>query len=203
MALMLGIDLGTTNSLGAYMTEGGPVVLRDAEGSALVASVIGFGPDGVVVGAEARAHAVANPLGTIHSVKRLMGKSLADLTEDLRFLPYPIVEGPHETVRVKVGAAELTPQELSAMILREVKTRAEATIGQEITEAVITVPAYFDVSTTPSDRPPATPGESPASTSGESSTSRRRPHWPTAWAGTRIKPSPFTTWAGGPSTCPF
>jgi len=144
MAPILGIDLGTTNSLGAYMTEGGPVVLRDADGSALVPSVISFRPDGVIVGAEARAHAVENPLGTIHSVKRLMGKGLADLTEDLRFLPYPLVEGPHETVRVKVGAAEMAPQELSAIILREIKARAEAAIGQEITEAVITVPAYFD-----------------------------------------------------------
>jgi len=144
MAPILGIDLGTTNSLGAYMTEGGPVVLRDADGSALVPSVISFRPDGVIVGAEARAHALENPLGTIHSVKRLMGKGLADLTEDLRFLPYPLVEGPHETVRVKVGAAEMAPQELSAIILREIKARAEAAIGQEITEAVITVPAYFD-----------------------------------------------------------
>jgi Fe-S protein assembly chaperone HscA len=142
---ILGIDLGTTNSLAAYMTAGGPVVLRDDAGCALVASVIAFGPDGsVTVGQDARAHAVERPTSTVYSVKRLMGKSLADVASDLEVLPYAIVEGPNETVRVEVDGREMTPQELSAIILREVKARAEAVLGRAISQAVITAPAYFD-----------------------------------------------------------
>jgi molecular chaperone DnaK len=145
MSVILGIDLGTTNSLGAYMTPGGPVVIRDSTGSGLVPSVIAFSPDGsVTVGAEARTHAVENPLSTVYSVKRLMGKGIADIQEDLKFLPYPVVSGPRETVCVNVRGRLMTPQELSAVILREVKSRAEAALGQTITQAVITVPAYFD-----------------------------------------------------------
>ncbi len=143
--IVLGIDLGTTNSLAAYMTASGPVVVRDADGTALIPSVIAFSPDGTVtVGAEARAHAVEHPLSTVYSIKRLMGKGLADVQADRKFLPYPIVEGPHDTVRVQVGPMLLAPQELSAMILRDVKARTEAALGQTITKAVITTPAYFD-----------------------------------------------------------
>ena len=142
---ILGIDLGTTNSLGAYMTPGGPVVVRDASGGGLVPSVIAFAPDGgVTVGCDARAHAVENPLSTFYSVKRLMGKGLDDIFADLKYLPYPIVEGPGGTVCVTVRGVPMTPQELSAIVLREVKARAEAAVGHEITQAVITVPAYFD-----------------------------------------------------------
>ena len=145
MPVILGIDLGTTNSLAAYMTAAGPILVRDEHGSGLVPSVIAFAPDGrVTVGSEARAHAVENPLMTVYSVKRLMGKGLADVAEDLRFLPYPVIEGPRGTVRVRVGGNEMSPQELSALILREVKARAEAALGEPIGEAVITVPAYFD-----------------------------------------------------------
>jgi Fe-S protein assembly chaperone HscA len=142
--VILGIDLGTTNSLCGYMTPSGPVVVRDQSGNALVPSVIAFSQGKVTVGSEARAHAVENPLATVFSVKRLMGKGLADLGEELRFLPYQIAAGPHETVLVDVHGRQMTPQELSAIILREVKSRAEAALGQPITQAVITVPAYFD-----------------------------------------------------------
>lgn len=142
---ILGIDLGTTNSLGAYMTPAGPVVVRDASGNGLVPSVMAFSPGGgVTVGSEARRHAVENPLSTVFSVKRLMGKSIADIQQDLRFLPYPVVAGPHDTVTVNVQGKLMTPQELSAVILREVKARAEAALGVEVKQAVVTVPAYFD-----------------------------------------------------------
>ena len=142
---ILGIDLGTTNSLGAFMTPTGPVVIRDASGNALVPSVVAFAQDGrVTVGAEARAHAVENPLSTVYSVKRLMGKGIGDIREDLKFLPYSIIQGANDTVCVNVNGRATTPQELSAVILREVKARAEAAVGHEITQAVITVPAYFD-----------------------------------------------------------
>ncbi|HOD81385.1 MAG: Chaperone protein DnaK [Planctomycetes bacterium ADurb.Bin126] len=143
--IILGIDLGTTNSLGAYMSPAGPVVIRDQAGNALVPSVLAFAPDGqVTVGSEARAHAVANPLATVYSVKRLMGKGIRDVQQDLKFLPYGVHEGPHGTVVVQVGQRRMTPQELSALILRDLRQRAEAALGQPITQAVITVPAYFD-----------------------------------------------------------
>lgn len=137
--------MGTTNSLGAYMTEQGPVVVRDSTNNGLVPSVIAFAPDGgVTVGSEARAGAVANPLSTVYSVKRLMGKGIADVQQDLKFLPYGVHEGPNDTVGVSINGRIMTPQELSAIILREVRARAEATLGVKITQAVITVPAYFD-----------------------------------------------------------
>ncbi len=145
MATILGIDLGTTNSLGAYMTEAGPVIVRDEAGSALVPSVIAFSPKGpATVGAEARARAVENPLSTVYSVKRMIGKGLDDIASDLKYLPYTVTAGPHETVVVNIGGKHLTPEQLSAIILREIKVRAEQALGEEITEAVITVPAYFD-----------------------------------------------------------
>jgi Fe-S protein assembly chaperone HscA len=143
--LILGIDLGTTYSLAATMTLAGPVVVRDERGNALIPSVISFGDDGsIVVGSAARAQAVANPLRTVYSVKRLMGRGIEEVQEDLRHLAYPVVSGKGGTVCVTVGGREMTPQELSALILREVKSRAEAALGQRITQAVITVPAYFD-----------------------------------------------------------
>ena len=143
--VILGIDLGTTNSLGAYISPSGPILVRDSTGSALVPSVIAFSPDGgIMVGSEARTHAVENPLTTIYSVKRLLGRGIDDIQADLKFLPYPIVPAAHETVSVQVAGKAITPQELSAMILREIKTRAEAELAQEIAQAVITVPAYFD-----------------------------------------------------------
>jgi len=142
---ILGIDLGTTNSLSAYMTPGGPVVVRDGAGRALVPSVVALQPDGsFLVGEQARAHAVENPQNTFFSVKRLMGKGLADVREDLRFLPYPIVPGPHETVCIRAGDRLLTPQHVSSLILGEVKARAEAALARPVDRAVITVPAYFD-----------------------------------------------------------
>ena len=144
MSTILGIDLGTTYSLGAYMTPAGPVVVRDAAGNALVPSVIAFRDGRAVVGGQARAHAVENPLNTVYSVKRLMGKGLIDIQGDLKYLAYPVVSGRGGMACVNVSGREVTPQELSAMILREVKARAEAALGEEITEAVITVPAYFD-----------------------------------------------------------
>ncbi len=127
------------------MSPAGPILVRDSAGSALVPSVIAFSPDGgITVGSEARTHAVENPLTTIYSVKRLLGRGIDDIQADLKFLPYPIVPAAHETVSVQVAGKAITPQELSAMILREIKTRAEAELAQEITQAVITVPAYFD-----------------------------------------------------------
>jgi molecular chaperone DnaK len=141
---VVGIDLGTTFSLAAYVENGRPVVVRDARGIALVPSVISFHDDGsVLVGTKARERALADPEHTIFSVKRLMGRTLADLEKELHLIPHQIVEREtaegRKVLRVRIAGREQTPEELSALILREVRQRA----GNP-TKAVITVPAYFD-----------------------------------------------------------
>src|SRR3954471_24010448 len=141
---VVGIDLGTTFSLAAYVRDGRPVVVRDESGNALVPSVISFHPDGtVLVGSAARDRALSDPEHTIFSVKRLMGRTLADLKQELKLIPHQITErdagGGRKVLTVRIGDREHTPEELSAMILREVRKRAG-----DPTRAVITVPAYFD-----------------------------------------------------------
>src|SRR5580692_3758623 len=141
---IVGIDLGTTFSLAAYVRDGQPAVVRDQAGTALVPSVISFHDDGsVLVGSAARERALADPEHTIFSVKRLMGRTLADLKKELELIPHQIVEREVEPGRkvlhVRIAGKDLTPEELSATILREVRKRA----GNP-TKAVITVPAYFD-----------------------------------------------------------
>src|ERR1700687_1728541 len=141
---VVGIDLGTTFSLAAYMAKGRPVVVRDEQGVALVPTLLSFHEDGsVLVGSEARKRCLSDPEHTVYSVKRLMGKTLADLQQELKLIPYQVVERESEPGRkvlhVKIGGREHTPEELSALILQEVRRRA----GNP-TKAVITVPAYFD-----------------------------------------------------------
>jgi molecular chaperone DnaK len=141
---VVGIDLGTTFSLAAAVVDGRPVVLRDDRGGALIPSAISFHADGtVLVGTAARERALSDPEHTIFSVKRLMGRTLADLERELKLIPHQIVEremeGGRKVLRVDVAGHEHTPEELSAMILKEVRKRA----GNP-TKAVITVPAYFD-----------------------------------------------------------
>ncbi len=141
---VVGIDLGTTNSLAAFVRAGRPEVVRDAGGNALVPSVLSFPASGeVLVGTAARERALRDPTGTVFSVKRLMGRTLADLAADLPTIPQQLVERELEpgrrVLRVVVGGRERTPEELSALILAEVRARA----GNP-RRAVITVPAYFD-----------------------------------------------------------
>ncbi len=140
----VGIDLGTTNSLAAFVRNGRPVVVRDAAGAALVPSCLSFHPDGtVLVGTAARDRALTDPEHTVFSVKRLMGRTLKDLEAELKLIPHQIVERDagdgRQVLRVRIGDREHTPEELSALILKEVRKRA----GNP-TKAVITVPAYFD-----------------------------------------------------------
>jgi len=142
--VILGIDLGTTNSLVAHYAPGGPKLLTDEAGDVLIPSVIAFADGKVTVGSAAKAKAVLNPLTTVYSVKRLMGRSIDDVRADLGFLPYEVVAGEHETIGVSIDGATLTPQELSAIVLGEARHRAERALGRPITQAVITVPAYFD-----------------------------------------------------------
>ncbi len=141
---VVGIDLGTTFSLAAYVENGRPVVVRDVKGVALIPSAISFHDDGtVLVGTAARDRALSDPEHTIFSVKRLMGRTLKDLERELKLIPHQIVEremeGGRKVLRVDIAGHEHTPEELSALILAEVRKRA----GNP-TKAVITVPAYFD-----------------------------------------------------------
>ena len=143
MTDVVGIDLGTTYSLAARVVDGRPAAVRDAAGAALVPSCLCFGDDGtVLVGSAARDRALSDPAHTVFSVKRLMGRTLADLRDELPLIPQQVVERAvdgRKVLRVVIAGREFTPEELSAMILREVRQRA----GNP-TKAVITVPAYFD-----------------------------------------------------------
>ncbi|QEL18068.1 molecular chaperone DnaK [Limnoglobus roseus] len=141
---VVGIDLGTTFSLAAFVEDGRPQVVRDEQGAALVPSCISFHDDGtVLVGSAAKERALSDPTHTIFSAKRLMGRTLAELREELKLIPHQIVEreseGGRKVLMVEIGGKAYTPQELSAMLLKEVRKRA----GNPM-KAVITVPAYFD-----------------------------------------------------------
>jgi molecular chaperone DnaK (HSP70) len=144
---IIGIDLGTTNSLAAYCDERGPKILQGPGGQRLLPSVVRYSEaDGRVeaVGREARTHAVEHPHNTIHSAKRLMGRSAADIGGERAYLTYEVVEGAQNTARVKVGNTLFSPQEISAVILNELRGWAEAALGKPVRKAVVTVPAYFD-----------------------------------------------------------
>lgn len=150
---IIGIDLGTTNSLVAIADERGPRVLCDEQDRPILPSVVRYEPRddgslGPVIGHDARESAVEYPLNTISSVKRLMGRSLADSLGDLPYLSYSVVAGENDTARVAVPTDGqpriISPQEVSADILRALKEQASAALGQQVTKAVVTVPAYFD-----------------------------------------------------------
>jgi molecular chaperone DnaK len=145
MAKVIGIDLGTTNSAMATIEGGEPTVIPNAEGGRTTPSVVAFTKDGQrLVGAPARRQQVTNPENTIFSIKRFMGRKFDEVSEEMKIVPYEVVKGPNDDVRVKAGDKEYTPQEISAMILQKLKTDAEAYLGEPVTEAVITVPAYFN-----------------------------------------------------------
>ncbi len=147
MAKVIGIDLGTTNSVVAYMEGSQPVIIPNKEGSRLTPSVVAFTKNGeILVGQLAKRQAITNPKNTIFSIKRLMGRRYDDpeVEKARKILPYEIVPGKHGEASVKVGDREYTPPEISAMILKKMKEDAEEFLGEKITEAVITVPAYFN-----------------------------------------------------------
>ena len=143
MTRIVGIDLGTTNSLVAYMDEGTPRVMPGRSGRTLVPSVVAMTDNGLIVGDPAKEHLIRNPERTIYSVKRFMGKGLADVQGELAYFPYQLTEQ-GGVIRIKVGEKFYSPPQVSAMILKELKHRAEAHLGESITKAVITVPAYFN-----------------------------------------------------------
>ena len=140
----VGIDLGTSNSLVAVCDERGPRILESPEGRRLLPSVVRLSENEVVVGAEARDQAVLHPESTISSAKRLMGRSAREAGDDTEFLGARLVEGPRGLAAFSVGSGVHTPQEIAAHVLSCLRRTAEAALGEEITRAVITVPAYFD-----------------------------------------------------------
>ena len=147
MGKIIGIDLGTTNSCVAVMEGNEPVVIPNSEGRRTTPSIVAFLDNGKgerKVGDPAKRQAITNPVNTISSVKRFMGKKYSEVTEEMKNISYNIESGSNDTVRVKIGDRNYTPQELSAMILQKMKSTAEDYLGTEVTEAVITVPAYFN-----------------------------------------------------------
>jgi molecular chaperone DnaK len=145
MGKIIGIDLGTTNSCVAVMEGNEPVVIANSEGARTTPSIVAFLDNGEKkVGAPAKRQAITNPKNTIASVKRFMGKKYTEVGSELRTIAYDIEKGANDTPRVKIGDRQYTPQEISAFILQKMKATAEDYLGQTVTEAVITVPAYFN-----------------------------------------------------------
>src|SRR3974377_315959 len=147
MAKVIGIDLGTTNSVVAVMEAGEPTVLDNSEGSRTTPSIVSITKGGErLVGQVAKRQAVTNPENTIYSIKRLMGHKYDDpeVQRTLKSVPYKITRAANGDARVSMGGREFSPPEVSAMILQKLKADAEAKLGEKITQAVITVPAYFN-----------------------------------------------------------
>src|SRR4030081_2138439 len=147
MAKTVGIDLGTTNSVVAVMEGGEPVVIPNAEGGRTTPSVVAFTRGGErLVGTLARRQAAVNPENTVYSIKRFMGRRFGEVESERKIVPYKVKPGKDDRVVVHVPATDkdYTPEEISAMILQKLKTDAEAYLGEKVTDAVITVPAYFN-----------------------------------------------------------
>ncbi len=145
MSKIIGIDLGTTNSVVAVMEGGQPVVIPNQEGGRTTPSVVGFAKGGErLVGQVAKRQAVTNPENTIYSIKRFMGRRLEEVSEEMKMVPYRVLRGEHGDVRIEAGGKRNSPPEISAMILNKLKEAAEAYLGEKVTKAVITVPAYFN-----------------------------------------------------------
>jgi molecular chaperone DnaK len=145
MSKILGIDLGTTNSCVAIMENGEPTIITNSEGRRTTPSIVGLLDDGErKIGDPAKRQAVTNPEKTIYSIKRFMGSSFDETKEEVKRVPYKVVKGKNNTPRVSIDGKEYSPQEISAMVLQKMKQTAEDYLGQSVTEAVITVPAYFN-----------------------------------------------------------
>ena len=145
MGKVIGIDLGTTNSCVSVMEGNDPIVIANDEGRRTTPSIIGFLNNGErKVGDPAKRQAITNPTRTISSIKRFMGLNYSAATNEIPRVPYKVVKGDNDTVRVDIDGRMYTPQELSAIILQKMKKTAEDYLGQTVTDAVITVPAYFN-----------------------------------------------------------
>ena len=145
MGRVIGIDLGTTNSCMAVLEGGEPSVVENTEGGRTTPSVVAFTKDGErLVGTPAKRQAVTNPENTVFSAKRFMGRKGSEVSEEMTMVPYAVTSGPNGDARINAGGKEHSPEEISAMILSKIKADAEAKLGEPVTDAVITVPAYFN-----------------------------------------------------------
>src|SRR5687768_9499536 len=145
MAKVIGIDLGTTNSVVAVVEGGNPTVIANQEGSRLTPSVVGFTKDNdILVGQVAKRQGITNPENTVFSIKRFMGRRHDEVSSEIKLVPYKVVKAPNGDVRIDVRGKQYSPPEISALILRKLKEAAEAYLGEKVAEAVITVPAYFN-----------------------------------------------------------
>jgi molecular chaperone DnaK len=145
MSKIIGIDLGTTNSVVAVMEGGKPIVIPNAEGARTTPSVVAFTDKGeLLVGQVAKRQAITNPENTIFSIKRFMGRRMEEVTEEMKMVPYRVAAGPGNAVRVRIRGKEYGPEQVSAYILQKMKQSAEDYLGEKVTRAVITVPAYFN-----------------------------------------------------------
>ncbi len=145
MSKIIGIDLGTTNSVVAVMQGGEPVVIPNQEGARTTPSVVAITKTGErLVGQVAKRQAITNPENTVYSIKRFMGRRYDEVSEEAKRVPYKITKGPHDDARVEISGKTYSPPEVSAMILQKLKTAAEDFLGEKVTKAVITVPAYFN-----------------------------------------------------------
>jgi molecular chaperone DnaK len=145
MAKVIGIDLGTTNSVVAVVEGGNPTVIANQEGSRLTPSVVGFTKDNeILVGQVAKRQGITNPDNTVFSIKRFMGRRYDEVLQEIKLVPYKVIKASNGDVRVEIRGKQYSPPEISAMILRKLKEAAEAYLGEKVTQAVITVPAYFN-----------------------------------------------------------
>src|SRR6202043_3698498 len=144
MSKIIGIDLGTTTSVVAVMQGGEPVVIPNQEGARTTPAVVGITKGGErLVGQVAKRQAVTNPENTVYSIKRFMGRRYDEVGEEAKRMPYKVVKGPHDDARIEISAKLYSPPQISAMILGKLKSAAEDFLGEKVTKAVITVPAYF------------------------------------------------------------
>ena len=145
MSKIIGIDLGTTNSVVAVMEGGQPVVIPNQEGGRTTPSVVGFAKSGErLVGTVAKRQSVTNPENTVYSIKRFMGRRFDEVSQEMKLVPYKVVPGENNDARVEISGKKYSPPEISAMVLGKLKEAAEAYLGEKVTKAVITVPAYFN-----------------------------------------------------------
>ena len=197
---IIGIDLGTTNSVVSVMEGSEVKVIPNAEGNRLTPSVVAFtDKEEVIVGEPARRQAVTNPRRTVYSVKRFMGRRHSEVEAEEKMVPYSVVGGSGEYVKIGIGEKQYTPQEISAKVLRKLKEAAESYLGHRVSKAVITVPAYFN----DAQRQATKDGRQIAGLgSPESLTSRPRRPWPMVWTSSATTRSWSSTWVEVPLTCP-
>ena len=144
MSKIIGIDLGTGNSAVSIVENGSPVVIINDSGDRTTPSIVSYNKDEILVGKTAKNRAVTNPKNTVYAIKRFMGNKYSDMSDWINIVPYDVVEGPNGTAKVSIDGVQHSPEEISAQILMKMKKIAEDYIGEPVTEAVITVTAYFN-----------------------------------------------------------